>query len=213
MITGYDGDRLICPSFVNAQDRPRAVPCLDELDALYLIGERESPRFSAADGLRRIRAVMEYNLSEGLLADYTARLGWYGDGMGQVDSAGREKRMQRVCDTMWHLFNSHNFAEVFREIRDGRTVYDKISDMKRLHTPAIRELCARIGGPSYGYTHDLAWALIGLNERTKGAWNTHYACGWSEMTELVLTQILRNDQDVLDAVNQILELLDGAAGC
>jgi hypothetical protein len=79
--------------------------------------------------------------------------------------------------------------------------------MKRLHTSAIKELCANIGGGCYGYTHDLAWALIGLNEKTRDAWSSHYACGWSEMVEMVLSQINKNDVAALDAVKKIIEIL------
>jgi hypothetical protein len=89
-----------------------------------------------------------------------------------------------------------------------KTVYDKINDIKKLHTPEIKELCVTIGGGCYGYTHDLAWALIGLNERTRDNWNSHYACGWSEMVEMVLTQINNNDVAVIDAIEKILNLLD-----
>jgi len=52
-------------------------------------------------------------------------------------------------------------------------------------------LCKEIGGPCFGYTYDLAWALIGLNELVD--WSTHYACGWGEMVELTLDRIKQND--------------------
>lgn len=211
VITGYDGDKLICPNFVNAQKRPEKAPSYEELDVLYRVGVKIAPRYTLLDGLRRICEVMDYNIREKLLMEYVLHLGWYSngiDGMGQTDGEGRKARMQRVSDTMWHIFNCHNFAEVFRKIRDDNTVYDKIGDMARLHTTEIKALCADIGGRCYGYTHDLAWALIGLNERTQDAWNSHYACGWSEMVEMVLGQIDRNDKDVFGAVNKMIEILE-----
>lgn len=209
VITGYDGDELICPNFTNAQQRPDTTPSYDELDSLYIIGEKTIPRYTVKDGLRRICEVMEYNLTEGLMMDYVLHLGWYSngkDGMGQVNADGRKARMQRVADTMWYTFNCYNFAQVFRAICDGKMVYNAISDMKKLQTPEIKDLCANIGG-SYGYTHDLAWALIGLSERTQEHWNSNYACGWAEMVEMVLTQINSNDVAVFDSIKKIIDLL------
>jgi glycosyltransferase A (GT-A) superfamily protein (DUF2064 family) len=53
-----------------------------------------------------------------------------------------------------------------------------------------------------GYTHDLAWALIGLNERAD--WSTHSACGWGEMVELTLDRIKQNDIQAHDAIQRAL---------
>jgi hypothetical protein len=146
------------------------------------------PRYTLKDGLARIRQVMEYNLNEKLWDGYMDKMGWYqADGLGKADLEEKQARMKRVADTMWHTFNSHNFAEVFRY----RTY-------EELQNPALDEICKKIGGPCYGYTHDLAWALIGLNERAD--WSTHYACGWGEMVELTLERIQQNDIEALNAV-------------
>jgi len=142
---------------------------------------------------------MEANTQENLWGVYTEKMGWYGffsggDGMQKEDLDGKKARMKRVADTMWHTFNSHNFAEVFRNC-----YHDDLRD------PALAELRQKIGGPCHGYTHDLAWALIGMNERAD--WSTHYACGWSEMVQLTLRQIAKNDGEALDAVKHIIEIL------
>ena len=63
-------------------------------------------------------------------------------------------------------------------------------------------MCKEIGGPCFGYTYDLAWALIGLNELVD--WSTHYACGWGEMVELTLERIKQNDIQALDAIERAL---------
>jgi hypothetical protein len=68
------------------------------------------------------------------------------------------------CSTFTTLCGT--FAQAFREIRADKYVYDGIGEMKQLHTPEIKELCAKIGGGCYGYTHNLAWTLIGLYEKT-----------------------------------------------
>jgi hypothetical protein len=194
VITGYDGDALICPDYTNAQRKPQGAPSYEELDLLYIIGDKVQPRYTLKDGLERIRQVMETNLNEKLWDDYIGKMGWYQpDGLGKADLAEKQARMQRVSDTMWHTFNSHNFAEVFR--------YRTIEELKN---PAFDDICKEIGGPCFGYTHDLAWALIGLNEYAD--WSKHYACGWGEMVELTLDRIKQNDIQALDAVKRALEV-------
>ena len=66
VITGYDADTLICPDFTNAQKRPEGAPSYDELAALYIVGDKITPRYTVTDGLDRIRRVMEYNIKENL---------------------------------------------------------------------------------------------------------------------------------------------------
>jgi hypothetical protein len=104
--------------------------------------------------------------------------------------------MKRVADTMWHTFNSHNFAEVFR--------YRTCDELKN---PAFDDICERIGAPIYGYTHDLAWALIGLNDRLDWLpYHNEYACGWAETVELTLARIKQNDVEALNRIERALAL-------
>ena len=104
--------------------------------------------------------------------------------------------MKRVADTMWHTFNCHNFAEVFRQ-----RWYEE------LRNPAFDDMCRTIGGPCYGYTHDLAWALIGLEECAD--WSKHAAGYFGEMVELTLSQIAKNDAGALAAIKEIVSVLEG----
>ncbi|MCU0520642.1 MAG: hypothetical protein MUF84_08125 [Anaerolineae bacterium] len=197
VLTGYDGELLISPDYTNAQRKPEGAPSYDELGMLILFGDKVRPRYTFGDGLRRIRQVMEYNIGEKLWDGYIGKIGWYQpDGLGKTDLAEKQVRMKRVADTMWYTFNSHNFAEVFRH----RTI-------EALQNPAFDDLCQQIGAPIYGYTHDLAWALIGLNDRLDWSpYHNEYACGWAEMVELTLGRIKQNDIQALDTVMRALEI-------
>lgn len=209
VITGYDGDALICPDFTNAQQKPEGAPAYDELETLYSIGDKIASRYTLKDGLERIRQVMEYNSNENLWGGYIEKMGLYtADSLGKANLAEKKARMKRVADTMWHTFNCHNFAEVFRKYRnDGdAAVYDAIGDMKKLRGPGFKELWDKISGPCYGYTHDLAWALIGLEECAD--WSKHAAGYFGEMVELTLSQIAKNDIEALAAVKQAIGLLE-----
>jgi len=119
----------------------------------------------------------------------------------------KKARMKRVAETMWHTFNCHNFAEVFRKYRDDgdASVYDNVGDMKKLRNPALKELWDKISGPCCGYTHDLAWALIGLEECAD--WSKHAAGYFGEMVQLTLSRISNNDAAAFDAVKKAIEIL------
>jgi hypothetical protein len=192
VVTGYDGGALACPDYANAQRGPQGAPSYDELDMLYVIGDKVEPRYTLKDGLERMRQVMGHNVSEKLWDDYIEKMGWYcADGLAKADLGEKQARMKRVSDTMWHTFNCHNFAEVFRNRK-----------CEELSNPAFDEICRKVSGPCHGYTHDLAWALIGLNERAD--WSTHYACGWGEMVELTLVRIRQNDIEALNLIERAL---------
>jgi hypothetical protein len=195
VITGYDGDALISPDYANAQRRPQGAPAYDELDALTLIGDKVQPRYTLKDGLERIVTVMTHNLDEKLWDEYMDKMGWYQpDGLAKMDLERKQARMKRVADTMWHTFNCHNCAEVFR----FRT-YEELQD------PVLDDICKEIGGPCFGYTHDLAWALIGLNDRLDWSpYHNEYVCGWGEMVELTLDRIKQNDIQALNAIKRAL---------
>lgn len=206
VITGYDGDALLEPSYINAQniqDRPAAY---GDLEALYVFTERVAPRYTVKDGLERIRKVMKYNISENLWGGYADSMGLYSPGgLGGAGIDEKKRRMKRVADTMWYTFNCHNFAEVFRNLCEGRPILGGILEMEELRGPDFYPLWDKIGGPCYGYTHDLAWALIGLEGCAD--WSAHAAGYFGEMVELTISQLAKNDLDVLAAIEKAIELI------
>ena len=196
VITGYDDDILFCPDFSNAQQKPQGAPSYDELTDLYRIGNKVAPRYTLVDGLKRIRQVMEYNSSENLWGGYMEKMGLYTpDSLTKAGLGEKKARMKRVSDTMWHTFNSHNFAEVFRQ-----------RSVEELKKPELDDICRKIGGPYYGYTHDLAWALIGLEECAD--WTKHAAGYFGEMIDLTIRQIQKNDIAVLEEIKRAIQILE-----
>jgi len=212
VIIGCDGKKLLEPNYKNAQKPPKKPIKYDELEALYIIGEKIKPRYLVEDGLERMIAVMEYNISEGLWDGYIEKMGLYtADSLGNASIDEKKNRMKRVAETMWYTFNCHNFAEVFRKYRPDdasgidAAVYEAIGDMKRLGNPALKEAWDQISGPCNGYTHDLAWSLIGLEECVD--WKKHAAGYFGEMVELTLCQIKKNDEEALEAMKKALTIL------
>lgn len=193
VIIGYDGGQLLEPAYQKAQDLPDKAVTYDDLNALYIIGDKVPRRYTEKDGLERIVRVMEYNEQAGLWDEYEQKIGWYG-GMDAVSVDERAARMKRTADTMWHTFNCHNFAEVFRyRITDG------------LKMPVFDELQKNING-NYGYTHDLAWSLIGLNDLIR--WDAQHQgiiIGYAESIQLILHKIHEHDRTILRLVKATLE--------
>ena len=209
VISGYDDDTLICPDYTNAQRKPGKAPAYDELDLLYVIGGKIEQRYTLIDGLNRIRQVMEYNISENLWGGYTKKMGLYTtDSLSKCNIDEKKARMKRVASAMWHTFNCHNFAEVFRKYlpfdSNHYKIYSAFDGMDKLRAFEFNALLDRISRRN-GYTHDLAWALIGLEECAD--WTKHAAGYFGEMVELTLYRIAQNDAEVLEAIREIIRLL------
>ena len=208
VITGIDGDNLIFPDFRAAQKAPDPSLTYNDIDALYIIGDRIEPKYKLKDGLERIEYVMSSNLRDNIWDEYCKKIGTYGpDSLGEDNPEGRKKRMNRLAGEMWHTFNCHNFAEVFRTYRPGseyKEIYDCINDVNRLSLPELSEEINTISW-RYGYTHDLAWSVIGLDECINWEdWKSHY---YGDMLEVIICKLKENDEAVLECIRGIIKKL------
>lgn len=195
VITGYDGDKLVCPDYEKAQNKPERPPLYNEIEVLYIIGKKIKPQCTIADGLKRIYQVMDYNMREDPWKGYMDKMGLYtSDSLERANPRERKERMKRVADAMWHTFNCHNFAEVFRN-----------KSIKQLNKDEFDDICNKVGS-AYGYTHDLAWALIELEKSIDWSGNDSVFLG--EMIELTLNQIKLNDITVLEEVKKTMKFLE-----
>ncbi len=195
VIIGYDGEELLEPEYEGAQHKPTEHVTMADLQMLYMIGAEIPRRYTERDGLLRIEKVMESNAAAGLWDEYAQNIGWWFGGMEGTTTEEQYARMKRIADTMWHTFNSHNFAEVFR-----------YRVTKELQTPAFDALQQNMW--AYGYTHDLAWSLIGLNDIIKWGEQWSGMCiGYAEMIQLVIYKIKENDEVVLKLVKEALTRL------
>lgn len=211
VITGFDNDKIICPDFRCAQKSPDPYVTYDVIDSLYIIGEKSSPRFTLIDALKRIERVMNYCLHENLWDGYMKKIGTYGpDSLGEDNPEGRKQRMNRLAATMWHTFNCHNFAEVFRVYlpdSNSKSIYDTANNVKKLFAPEFGEIMHTISW-RYGYTHDLAWSLIGLDECIDwNDWKSHY---YGDMLEVIIIKLKENDEAVLECIHKIIQHLEAS---
>jgi len=77
VLTGYDGDALIAPDFVNGFDKKtkrKGAPKYGEIEALFIFGEKTAPRYTLRDGLERIKRMFELNEKEKIWDEYTAQM-------------------------------------------------------------------------------------------------------------------------------------------
>lgn len=211
VITGYEGDAVICPDFRCARKAPDPAVTYDNIAELYIIGEKGTPKYSLKDGLKRIEYVMGECLREDRWGGYMTKIGTYGpDSLGEDNTEGRKRRMKRLAETMWYTFNCHVFAQVFRTYRRDRPrfhpdLYDRVGDVNRLDDPAFNELIHTISW-RYGYTHDLAWSLIGLEECINwDDWKSHY---YGDMLEVIIMKLKENDEAVLECIREMIRICE-----
>jgi len=210
VVIGYNDDALICPKFRAAQKVPVPEVSYDGIVELYIIEKKIKPRYTIVDGLNRIESVMEYSLTEDLWESYMKKFDTYGSGsLSEDKQEGRKQRMQRLTATMWHTFNCYNFAEVFRIYIDEnkpRQIYECVGDINILGNQSFAEILQTIS-LRYGYTHDLAWSLIGLGECINwDDWKSQY---YGEPIKLVISKIKENDEVVLECIKKLITMLGG----
>ncbi len=194
VVTGYDEDDLISPNYNDEQQQSAEVPAYDELDVLYIFGDRIEPRYTLKDGLERIRQVMLCTVKENLWEQTIENMGW--DWSNKPNLEERKARMNRIAGNMWATMICHNFAEVFRHRR-----YEELCN------PALTEICARIGH-IYGYMCSLAWGLICINDKIDWSFD-EYADGMTRIVAMTLEKMKQVDIEVLDLINQAIEIISG----
>ena len=210
VISGYDDDDLICPDFINALRKPDRAPSYDEIDLVYIFGDRGSaPRFTFTDALNRIRRIMEYNVKLDFWGSYKEKMGISGaDGLGSVSIDEKRARMKRVSETMLLTYGSRNFAEAFRNLafeKDSR-MYERFREAKIMKDVEFTRIIDNVCKNFCDYSHDLAWALINLEQCAD--WSKHTSMYYGGMIDLSISQIAKNDAEVLAAVTEIIYKLD-----
>ena len=101
--------------------------------------------------------------------------------------------MHRIAGVMWHTFNCHNLAEVFRARAVGGLEHPRFDAV----CGQIDRVCADI--------HDLAWALIELDRCAD--WDSPCAKYFSGMVALTLEQLRKNDAMLFACIHQAACLL------
>jgi len=202
VITGYDGDALICPEYIHAHDKPESVPSYDEMEMLYIIGGKVAPRYTLKHGLERIQQVREKNITGKLWDEYIEKIGGWlmfpsSDGWQQADTEERKTRMERLNKAMWCAMNCHSFGETFRNCRH-----------EELRNPALSGLWKKVSELCYS-TDAIIYGIDYLNKRIDWSGIDQYTTGpgVSAMVCMMIEKVKAFDAEVLETIKQAIEIL------
>ena len=204
-ITGYDGDNAACSFYsVNQADNKRELITktylYNDFKALYVIGEKVTPRYTLKDGLERIKLVMENNVEEriwdkGVEEITKAFISSTDDEFEKMDQDGLKTIQTRFKDTLVNRFNNHTFDvpffnckifglddPIFREIRDK-----------------INMCCSRINK----YDHSV-FGISGINASRLGS----FRAGYGRMLLSAIDEMDGIYAEILELVKLAIAVLD-----
>ncbi|MEO3946264.1 hypothetical protein [Gorillibacterium sp. CAU 1737] len=198
VITGYDETGLICPKAADAQKEPDCAPTYEEIDCLYVMGEKGKPVYRLLDGLKRIERVMAFNQEARLWDGYIERFDYWNEKLGGLELEQLRERFQRVSDTMWVTFNTHNFAETFRQSMWPGMQNERLA-------PAFDRISL-----AYDLTHTRAWQLISLHGCRDWSKRRDEELEWGMCATamMILESIRDNDEQVFAAIQEAISILE-----
>jgi hypothetical protein len=208
LISGYDGDKLICPDFTNKywnfvkngpeEIGPDGPPKYDEIEALYIFGEKTKRRYTLKDGLQNIRRTMEYNIREKVLDGYLAKLN--GDEFLTLTPEQRKARAIRLHETVLYIYNIVSFIGAFASDKNPHTHYLH----QEIH-PALTEF--------WDGLNEQHWIILNAGHYINGFRNRDWlTLDPSEIPEIcagmceVIENVKKADARLLDLINQAIEI-------
>ncbi|MCL1909501.1 MAG: hypothetical protein FWG05_01035 [Kiritimatiellaeota bacterium] len=204
VVTGYDGDDVVCSHYAvdqgeNKREMKTEVFTHDNFKALYIIIGKITPRYTVADGLERIKRVMENNLAEkvwdkGVGEITTTFVSSTDDEYRRMDPEVLKTLRNRIADTMINRFNNHTFSVPFFNCHEFG-----------MRDPALAELwgkvddcCGRIGG----YDHTVP-RFYGDDFSNLGPFRT----GYGRMFLSAIEELNGMYAEILELINRAIEVL------
>lgn len=211
IITGYDKDALMYPNVISYDFsvappalKPSKAPGYDELEALYIFGNKTNRRYTVKDGLNNIRRVMEYNIDAGLWDEYLKKLGGSdelpsADGLCDAEPGERKARSKNLAETNMYMYNFCSFGGAFD--CEGKLPGHYLH--KELFTPALSEVWNGI--------NDTHWAIVDAGHIT-GKLNAEQVWLMDDSVQITAlsTEICREIAKAKDADLSALDLINRA---
>ncbi len=203
VITGYDGDALLCPDFSTANNPPDCDPVYDDIANLYVFGEKIKPKYTFIDVLNNIKKVMEYNLSEKLWDEYIQKFDYINEKLGQADIDEVKKRFQILGDTMNYTFNCHEFQQAFADTSLLQTLGLDVE-----HLQSFLSVVNGVGSAT-DIIHTRGWQGSALSNRIDwNKWNGDQDdFGLCSLAVQTLESIKECDLQILSATNDAIHIL------
>ena len=211
LINGYNGDALICPDFINKwnflKNRPEEAgpdgpPSYDDLDVLYIFGDKTARRYTLIDGLHNICRTMECNINEHVLDGYLKQMG---EGFIKASRKERAARLLLLHDTVLYLFNIVSFMGAFVSDPNPHSHY---LHQKIWAIPDFAELSNRLNEQHWIILNN-GHKISDLTNRLKKAAFTPWkirslsadVCG-------AIREIKEADMKLLEIINQAIAILE-----
>ena len=219
LITGYDGDNLTIPHFVGYDfstnpptEKTEEPPTYDELEVLYIFGNKTARRYTLKNGLNNIRRVMEYNINAGLWDEYLVKLGGSDkfpsdDGLVKAGSNERIARAKHLYATNMYMYNFCSFGGALD--LNGKLPNHYLH--RELFTPALSKL--------WGTINNTHWAIVKAGHATgklgmKKIWLINDPAKIAEISTEVCNAIAKAkaaDVKLLKMIKQAIEVVDSTA--
>ena len=157
VITGYDGESLLCPDFSSSANPPDCAPTYEEIECLYIFSDKIPQKYTFLDVLKRFEKIMEFNISEGLWDEYIQKLDYVKNKFWELDVAEIQRRFRKLAETLDHLF-SHYPIHLLQQAFGNKSILEMMGiDTKRLNN------FLNVIGSATDTIHNRAWQGKGLN--------------------------------------------------
>jgi len=199
VIIGYDGDALIDPDYAPAAsiDAPTVY---DEIEFIYVFGEKVPPKHTFWDVLRFVERIMDSDFAEGLWYDFAQQFDYGDEKLWEADVAEIKRRFERAGDVAdWLTNQGHDLQETFG---DKELLTSLGADVNQLS-----ELLDVIGQQGH-MLHELGYQIdairnsvnaLGMNDADKWPWEYH---GLITVTKSIIESITACDMKILVALKK-----------
>jgi hypothetical protein len=211
VIIGYNGGKLICPDYKNAQNRPKKAPEYSDIEALFIFGDKIAPRYTLMDGLERTRQMIECNINEKVWDRYIEEIQEKiirpSDGKTTaLELEAKKKVMSELKDAAWCAWSVWNFLCAFDkwpQVGIDNPILEGISGEQR---DQFDQLFKTIWGRCCE-SMDLGHAINYLNNKIE--WQNNPApAGLGMMLVMTVNKYKELDAELLDLIKQAIEILE-----
>jgi len=204
VIIGYDRDALIDADYMPAAEIKNPTS-YDEIEFIYIFGEKGQQRFTIADVLKHVERVMNSDFSEGVWYDFAQQFDYEGEKMWELNVAEIKRRFNRFGDVSGWLTNQgHGLGVTFG---DRDLLASLGADVGKLggFLDAVQHEGDLLHGLAYqvGAIRNSINALT-LNDDDEWPWAYH---GLITATKLVLESIMECDHRILVAAKRAIRKL------
>lgn len=199
LIIGFDEEKYVCPNF---NEDSSQILSDDDIELLYILGDKKAPKYTYLDGLKRIVRILEHNREKNIWGELSEKFNHYWEeGLNNTDINEVKKRFNRTAEMMWHAFNCHNLGESMGRIQ--HSICGSTTNVER-----YKHACELIGDACFTL-HLNAWIPVEINHLI--TWNNeqrNYNAEWAlgNAVKYAIDGVNCSDKMLLDAFKELIEI-------